>query len=363
MSCPPTNYLRSRSTSGKLEKKLNHVPRTLLSVPFTRNESRTFFADFAFVISHSSLSLSLSRDLYSNLDEREAALVKCVFGLVPGGEGGGAGAAFVCEWVCDQLAIARAIGYLSSLFPLLLIISLHSSSLLQNRSSAKLNSVLYSVFLSFCFFLFSDQCLSFVFSLVFFFFFFSFRTMLAASGCGSSSTLFLQVPITFCVLYFLYSLILFLLSLMSLLVLFSPPFFFFSFPTMLPVSSSSSSSSSFLQVLRTFVCVLFLVFDSFSTFPLLLHLFPFKLGQAFQPTRLYHHKTLDVYVCVYTELPFCSHKTKKKLLQVVELRGFLSPIMCGDFRAVRWVGAKTVSGKKIGFNAQFLIFPFQSNTH
>jgi hypothetical protein len=118
-----------------------------------------------------------------------------------------------------------------------------------------------------------------------------------------------------------------------------------------------------LQVLRTFVCVLFLVFDSFSTFPLLLHLFPFKLGQAFQPTRLYHHKTLDVYVCVYTELPFCSHKTKKKLLQVVELRGFLSPIMCGDFRAVRWVGAKTVSGKKIGFNAQFLIFPFQSNTH
>lgn len=53
--------------------------------------------------------LSLSRDLYSNPDEREAALVKCVFGLVPG-EGGGAGAAFVCEWVCDQLAIARAIG-------------------------------------------------------------------------------------------------------------------------------------------------------------------------------------------------------------------------------------------------------------
>jgi hypothetical protein len=49
---------------------------------------------------------------------------------------------------------------------------------------------------------------------------------------------------------------------------------------------------------------------------------------------------------VYTELPFCSLKTKRKPLQVVELRGFLSPIMCGDFRAVRWVGAKSVSGKK-----------------
>lgn len=138
-------------------------------------------------------ALSLSRDLCSNPDEREAALVKCVFGLAPGGEGGGAGAAFVCEWVCDQLAIARAIGYLSSLFPLLLIISLHSSSLLQNRSSAKLKSVLYSVFFLSVFFLFSDHCLSFVFSLVFFI---SFPTMLPASGCGSSSTLFLQVPIT-----------------------------------------------------------------------------------------------------------------------------------------------------------------------
>jgi hypothetical protein len=47
---------------------------------------------------------------------------------------------------------------------------------------------------------------------------------------------------------------------------------------------------------------------------------------------------------------------RKKLLQVVELRGFLSPIMCRDFLAVRWLGAKFVSGKKIGFNAHFLIF-------
>jgi hypothetical protein len=180
--------------------------------------------------------LSLSRDLYSNPDEREAALVKCVFGLVPG-EGGGAGAAFVCEWVCDQLAIARAIGYLSSLFPLLLIISLHSSSLLQNRSSAKLKSVLYSVFFLSVFFLFSDHCLSFVFSLVVFFFFISFRTTLPASGCGSSSTLFLQVPITvfLCVVSSLFFDSVFAFSDESVSVVFSP-FFFFSFPTMLPAS-------------------------------------------------------------------------------------------------------------------------------